>query len=259
MADLRLGFLFAPMQQLINLIKQCGRRFVTGREPAEFAEIERAERIFYLEYLREGMTVFDVGANVGELTLLFSRFAPGGYVHAFEASRNTFRRLQALCDAAKSSNVVLNHLALSDENGYIQLHVYEDSLSAFNSQADRPMKKYGLDIEPVGIEEIRATTVDDYCEKNEIERIDLLKIDVEGFELQVMRGASRMLGSRSVACVTFEFGQTTFDSGNRPEEIEALLTKAGYKFRNIVERDPAFPGRESVQTARYSMHVATPA
>ena len=41
---------------------------------SSFVEVERAERIFYLQYLREGMTVFAAGANVGELTLLFSRF-----------------------------------------------------------------------------------------------------------------------------------------------------------------------------------------
>ena len=60
--------------------------------PASFAEVERAERIFYLEYLREGMTVFDVGANVGELTLLFSRFVgASGSVHAFEPARPRVR------------------------------------------------------------------------------------------------------------------------------------------------------------------------
>nr|MBA2737794.1 hypothetical protein [Pyrinomonadaceae bacterium] len=59
-------------------------------------------------------------------------------------------------------------------------------------------------------------------------------------------------------CLTFEFGQTTFDMGNNPEEIEVFLKEMNYKIRNIVKGDPIFPGRESVETARYSMHVATP-
>ncbi len=232
--------------------------FSTPSDAAAFAEVERVERIFYLEYLREGMTVFDVGANVGELTLLFSRFAADGSVHGFEASSETFKRLKLVCDATERRNVVLNHLALSDKNGSIRLHIYDNALSSFNSQAARPLKNYGLDFEPIGVEETPATTVDDYCESRNIERIDLLKIDVEGAELQVMQGARRMLKSKSIRCLTFEFGQTTFDMGNTPEEIEAFLKEMDYKIRNIVKGDPIFPGRESVEAARYSMHVATP-
>jgi len=246
------------MRNFLNFLRRRIQEFPTSSEPAAFAEIERAERIFYLEYLREGMTVFDVGANVGELTLLFSRFVEGGSVHAFEASGATYKKLELVCDATGKRNVRLNHLALSDKNGSIRLHVYEDALSSFNSQAARPLKDYGLNFESIGIEETPATTVDDYCDREKIEQIDLLKIDVEGAEFQVMQGARRMLKSKRIRCLTFEFGQTTFDMGNRPEEIEVFLKEMNYKIRNIVKGDPIFPGRESVETAQYSMHVATP-
>jgi len=246
------------MRNFLNVLRRQKRRFSAPPEPAAYAEVERAEWIFYLEYLREGMIVFDVGANVGELTLLFSRFVADGSVHAFEAGSAAFKRLELVCDAIGRNNVVLNHLAMSDKSGLIRLHIYDDALSSFNSQAARPLKNYGLDFEPVGIEETPATTVDDYCERKKIELIDLLKIDVEGAELQVLRGARRMLKSKRIACLTFEFGQTTFDMGNNPEEIEVFLKEMNYKIRNIVKGDPIFPGRESVETARYSMHVATP-
>ncbi len=243
------------MKKFLNSVR---RRVQRSSAPASFAEVERAERIFYLNYLREDMTVFDVGANVGELTLLFSRFVGDGSVHAFEASSAAFKRLELVCDASQKRNVRLNHLALSDKNGFVRLNVYDDAYSCFNSEAARPLKDYGVDIEPVGIEEAAATTVDDYCQREKIELIDLLKIDVEGAELQVMRGARRMLKSKSIRCLTFEFGQTTFDMGNRPEEIESFLKKMNYKIRNIVRDDEIFPGRESVEAARYSMHVAAP-
>ena len=159
----RLSRLILEMRNFLNVFRRQKQRFSAPNEPAAFAEIERAERIFYLEYLREGMTVFDVGANVGELTLLFSRFVGDGNVHAFEASSETFMHLKIVCEATGKRNVSLNHLALSDKIGFIRLHVYEDALSSFNSQAARPLKNYGLDFEPVGIEETPATTVDDYC------------------------------------------------------------------------------------------------
>lgn len=235
------------------------RRVSQPPEPAAFIEVERAERIFYLRYLQKEMTVFDVGANVGEMTLLFSPFVAEGSVHAFEASKSTFKRLELACSATERRNVVLNHLALAEKAGTIDLNVYDETLSTFNSRAKRPLKNYGLDFEPVGIEQVQAVTVDDYCESKNIERIDLLKIDVEGAELQVMLGAERMLRDKRIGCLTFEFGQTTYDMGNSPDDIEAFLKKMGYRIRNIVKGDPVFPGRESVHAARYSMHIATPA
>ena len=222
-------------------------------------EVERTEQIFYLDYLRERIMIFDVGANVGELTLLFSRFAgAAGNVHAFEASSGTFGRLETVCRAANRRNIRLNHLALADEKGLIKMHIYDDAYSSFNTQARRPLENYGLNIEPIAVEETPATTVDDYCEENRIDRIDLLKIDVEGAELQVMRGARKMLETKRVGCVTFEFGQTTFDMGNRPEQIEDFLLKMNYEISNIVGGNPVFPGRRSVETAQFSMHVAAP-
>jgi len=226
---------------------------------ASFTEVERAERIFYLEYLREGMTVFDVGANVGELTLLFSRFVgAGGCVHAFEPTGTGFERLETLSRAASLRNVRLNRLALAEKEGAVLLYVYDGDYLSWTSRALRPLENYGIDVKPLTTEEVPATTVDLYCETNGVAEIDLLKIDVEGAELQVLNGAARMLREKRVRCVTFEFGQTTFDMGNSPDQIESFLKDVGYELRNLVASDPVFPGRESVQTALYSMHVATP-
>ncbi len=246
---------------MINFIKKLknGQTFFR-KSPVtnSFSETERAERIFYLNYLCEGMTVFDVGANVGELTLLFSRFVGDGNVHAFEASKTTFDNLENICTTAGRRNITTNHQAVADKNGFIELYIYEDSLSAFNSQAQRPLKDYGLDIEPIGTEKVSAVTIDEYCRRNNIKQIDLLKIDVEGAELQVMRGASEMLEGKRIKCLSFEFGQTTFDMGNTPEQIESFLNKIGYKIKNIIEGAETFPGRESVEAAQYAMHIATP-
>ena len=229
---------------------------------ASYLEVERAEQLFYLKYLREGMTVLDVGAHVGQLTLMFSRLvgqAEGqGCVHAFEPGGEAFRRLANACQAAGLRNVVLNNLALADKQGQIRLNVYDDDHLAWSTQALRPLENYGINVRPVSVEEPDASTVDLYCEKNAVTKIDLLKIDVEGAELQVLIGARNMLESRRIACVAFEFGQTTFDMGNEPNQIEGYLSGMGYRIRNLIAGDPVFPGRSSVQTAQFSMHLATP-
>lgn len=244
-----------PLRALAAKIRQ----FLRGRGPssASFEEVERAERQFYLDSVRDGMVVFDVGAHVGELTLLFSRLAGSGQVHAFEAGRSSFERLSAACEASGRGNMLLHHLAVSDRVGEIELHVYDDAYLAWSTQAKRPLAAYGIDVEPVGVERVPSITLDRYCETAAVPQIDLLKIDVEGAELQVLLGAQRLLAEQRIRCLTFEFGQTTFDMGNSAEAIEELLHGHGYTIRNVVAGDPLFPGRESARTAQFAMHVAT--
>jgi len=234
-------------------------RFLRGTASAPPAEVERAEQTFYIDYLRPGMVVFDVGAHIGELTLLFSRFVqPGGKVFSFEASAATFGRLSSICDLSRRDNVEVHHVALSDREGTLDLHVYPEEYSGWNTLADRPLETYGIDVKPVSLERVRSTTIDIFCRERDIAHIDVLKIDVEGAEYQVLLGARRMLEEKRIGCCVFEFGQTTFDMGNTPEMIEQYLAQAGYWIRNLVPGDRRFPGRDSSMSARFSIHVAVP-
>lgn len=222
-------------------------------------EVERAEYIFYINYLREGMIVFDVGANIGELSLLFSRFiGKTGRLYAFEASQATFEKLSSICQLMSRSQIILNHNAVTDQVGIAKLHLYGEEYSGWNSLANRPLEQYGINIKSTGIEDVEATTIDEYCQAHNIDQIDLLKIDVEGAEYQVLLGARRMLKQKKIRCCVFEFGQTTFDMGNDPAVIEAYLWDLGYKIRNVVKGNPVFPGRANSKDARFSVHIAIP-
>ncbi|MEK6279296.1 MAG: FkbM family methyltransferase [Acidobacteriota bacterium] len=237
------------------------RRLGKSRSPkaASFIEVERAERLFYLKYVHEGMTILDVGAGIGELTLMFSRFVGAtGQVHAFEPSSESFKRLTATCSAASLRNTQLHQRALTNEEGTIILHCYGDDYLNWTSQAERPLHRYGINVNSESTEKAPATTLDIFCKTNSVSSIDLLKIDVEGAEFQVLLGARRMLKAQAVKCIAFEFGQTTFDMGNDPNEIETYLDNLGYLLRNLVSDDPIFPGRESAESACFSMHVASP-
>jgi FkbM family methyltransferase len=179
-------------------------------------------------------------------------------VHAFEASSTVYARLSGLCDLTGRTNIVANHLAVSDTVGIVKLYLYDGSFSGWNSLADRPLSDYGIDVKPSGTEDVPATTIDAYCREHGVDRIDLLKIDVEGAEYQVLLGAKHMLEARKIRCIVFEFGQTTFDMGNDPAAIRTYLNRMGYSLRNVVKGDPIFPGGASVETARFSVHVAIP-
>jgi FkbM family methyltransferase len=193
------------------------------------------------------------------LTLLFSRFVgQQGSVFSFEASNDTFKKLNAVAGFAHRNNIVLNHLALTDKVGSVKLTVYPDEYASWNSLADRPLESYGINLKPVRYEEVPCSTVDVFSIEHNIPFIDLLKIDVEGAEYQVLLGAQKMLQEKRIGCCVFEFGGTTFDMGNTPEMIESFLEDMGYRIRNIVTGAKNFPGREGVKSAQFSMHIGEP-
>lgn len=247
------------IQKIWRLIpKNIRSRFHASIFPTQL-DVERKEEIFYINYLREGMTVFDVGANIGELTLLFSRFVGrNGHVFAFEASADTFKKLDIVSGIARRNNLVINHLALSDKVGLVKLIVYPEEYASWNSLTERPLSSYGINVKPIREEEVLCSTVDTFSLENNIPYIDLLKIDTEGAEYQVLLGAQKMLQEKRIGCCVFEFGGTTFDAGNTPEMIEIFLEKMGYRIRNIIAGARTFPGREGAQFAKFSMHIAEP-
>lgn len=235
------------------------RKYLSLIKIASPAEISKAEKIFYINYLSEGMTVFDVGANLGELSLLFSSLVgTTGQVHSFEPCDNTFNKLSQIFEIVQRPQITINHNAVSDKQEIIKLYVYDEEHSTLNSMADRPLKKYGLDVKPTHVEEIKAITIDDYCENQKITHINLLKIDVEGAEYQVLSGARKMLQTKAIDCIIFEFGQTTFDMGNQPKEIKNYLNKLGYQVKNLIQGNPIFPGANITDNARFSIHLALP-
>src|SRR5687767_9090005 len=103
-------------------------------------EVEKNEYIFYINNIKEGAIVFDVGANIGELTLLFSKFCGStGHVHAFEPTLTTFETLSQTLQQLGKQNVTLNNLAVSKESGSILFHTYKKEFASWNTIAKRPL------------------------------------------------------------------------------------------------------------------------
>lgn len=241
------------------MLRKAARRAlsIARKPPASVHAVEAHEWRFYLEYLSRGMTVFDVGANVGELSIFFSRFVgEEGTVHCFEPGAAAFKQLESLVRATGRSNYRLNPLALADIAGTTSLYTYGDWHS-WSSQRERPLHRYGIEAPVATREDVPSTTLDSYSGRHGIESIDLLKIDVEGSELQVLRGGRQLFARRAVKCCIFEFGQTTFDMGNDPGDLRDFFDQNGYALRSVVPGDPIFPGSNSAEEARFAMTVAT--
>jgi FkbM family methyltransferase len=155
------------------------------------------------------LCVLDVGANKGQfLTMLLSELGETpAQVHAFEPGKEAFAALETAFGG--DPRVTLQRMALGREPGEAVLH-YDRPGSGLASLHKRRLDHFEIPFE--GAEAVKVDTVDRYCERAAIRRIDLLKLDVEGHELEVLHGARRMLAQDAVRMVSFEFGGCNIDS-----------------------------------------------
>lgn len=171
-----------------------------GSHVIELAAVKRA-----LAHVKDRDPVlFDVGANKGDHVALVLEAAAGRRVtiHAFEPDtvvaqqlRDRFKELDGLMVVTKG---------LSDAVGELEFTRYsQNTLSSFHADHHMP----GSVRKDLGREVVRVplTTIDEHCRENGIDHIDFLKIDTEGHELFVLRGALRMLAGRKIDRIQFEF------------------------------------------------------
>jgi FkbM family methyltransferase len=188
---------------------------------------------------RSVQTFFDVGANVGKTTEEALKEFPDARVFAFEPHPNTFKLLTAAVAGDRTS---LHQLALGETSGEVKFYEYSDSLgdgrhlpgggSVMDSLIPdaRFAVKHGLTATTRTVE---CTTIDQFCESNKIERIDVLKIDTEGFDLFVIKGASRMLRERRVGFIYVEFNDLQPKPGTTGGSlipISDYLTPFGFRY-----------------------------
>ena len=133
-----------------------------------------------------GDVFLDVGANIGQYSLIASRLVgPEGTVHAFEPAPATGRMLLKNVRLNGLSNVVVNRMAVSDRAGDAELLVNRESGLTSLGRTGRG--------EVVGVERVPCITLDAYIEQHSIGRVGFLKVDVEGYEGHVLRGAQDLL------------------------------------------------------------------
>jgi len=163
--------------------------------------------------------VFDVGTNIGTVANWFSKRTK--HVYGFEPHPDNIRITQDQILLRQSTNITLSQIALGSEPGTLPLHVKSfHGHHSFGNTAASPT---------VEIIEVEVGTVDQFCSTNGIERIDFLKIDVEGFEENVLQGASTMLSNQSIGLVLFELRHSILTSvGKNTQDIFTPLVKHGY-------------------------------
>jgi FkbM family methyltransferase len=144
-------------------------------------------------------TVLDVGANVGDWAIPAARAWPGASVHCFEVSPTTCEQLRTNVQKnGLEGRVRINPFGLSDAAGELTFYECDDSTlcSSTNWHPSRTVREGRLPV-------VRGA---DYCVEHGIKSVAFLKVDVEGAELQVLRGLAPLIERGAVAMVQFEYG-----------------------------------------------------
>jgi FkbM family methyltransferase len=184
------------------------------------------------EIVTPGMTVVDVGANHGQFTVIAAQLTgEEGRVHSFEPAARSFARLSENVNQSETvkRRVRLNESAVSDQPGVATLYEFPPGFSAWNSLGAHAMDAGGRYVEPSHTSQVPVTTLDEYCREQGIELIDLLKVDVEGFEVEVLRGCKALLGERRIRKVIFEISLEPLKaSGRTANDVLGSIAAMGF-------------------------------
>jgi FkbM family methyltransferase len=147
-------------------------------------DYEPEVRLLTSQLLRPGDVAFDVGANFGWFTDFFSRCVGSkGKVYAFEPNPSEFGKLSNNLELNDWRNVALFQTALGDREGDINFYVPKSYASAFASA----LPDFASSSMKMNIITVPMTTLDDFCKREHIERLDFIKCDVEGYEFSLFK------------------------------------------------------------------------
>lgn len=189
---------------------------------------EEAEQNFLLRFLKAGMSFVDIGAHQGLYTLLASRaVGSSGQVLAFEPSPRELRRLRWNLLLNRCRNVRVIPSALGNSEGTAELFVCFGRETGCNSLRPPAVS------EPLRKVRVPITILDRYLEVTGIDEVDFMKIDVEGAELEVLKGASRLL-TNSKPFILCELADVrTGPWEYQSVEIYEFLATRGYQWFSI--------------------------
>lgn len=199
-------------------------------EVAEFLVLqqffERSQIALTAAYLKPGMKVIDVGANIGVYSILAQQcVGETGFIWAFEPSTESFQRLLKNIDLNGCSRIQPVPMALNDRS---DTHVALRSDPGFGDAyryvvPEKAATRSGGEI-------VSATTLDVYARRNGVARADYIKVDVEGFESKVFAGARELLASSRDVVIMFESEADWCErAGCRQEDAFEILRKFDFR------------------------------
>ena len=188
----------------------------------------------------------DVGAYIGVISLAMSHFGPSKHtIHSFEADSLNFSRLRQNVTLIPNTSITTHNKAVADFEGESTFTRYKDPGN--NHLGTRQNHKINVD----SLHQVQVTTLDTFVRETGIDIIDVLKIDVEGFDLSVLRGAKRILDQERINTIIIE----TPTNKSQRKEVNDFLNSHGFVTAYIVRNS-----KKLIETSEsvFTSHAKTP-
>jgi FkbM family methyltransferase len=187
------------------------------------ADVRSSGEVSVFDLLGEAPIVLDVGGHAGDYTDALLRARPAGHSYVFEPSDSHFRILQERLGGR--TNVTLEKIGLGARACEAPLYKTGD-ISGLASLTRRRLDHFGVEMDVV--ETVAVRTLDEMVEQYGITTIDLLKIDVEGHELDVLNGGTKAFHNNRINLVQFEFGGCNLDTRTTLQDFFYFFQERGY-------------------------------
>lgn len=184
--------------------------------------------------LKKGDVVFDIGANIGYYTLIFAKLVgKTGAVHSFEPSIREFASLCENIKLNKYNNIFLNQVAVTNYDGFMKMAIFEDSTFGAYNTIGKPTHQI-VESQVYKEEIIKSLSLDTYCKIYGSLTPQLIKVDIEGAELQLINGGTKLLSSPKSPILVIEICEKTL-KGTRssPQAVVEKLRYFGYDLFSI--------------------------
>ena len=174
----------------------------------------------------QDILIFDVGANTGQSALSFTKSFPYSSIHSFEPTPKVFSILEK--SVRDKKNIFPHNLACSSKDEKLQFNTFKTSVNNSMLSANY------LEGETI---EVQACRLDTFCMENNCGDVNILKVDAQGYDLEVLKGANVLLDENKIGVICIELLlKEYYENQSSFEEIYIFLKNKGYRLYGLYER-----------------------
>ena len=212
---------------------------------------EPETEVIFKEVAKSCQVFFDVGANIGYFSFLVKQLSPRAQIYSFEPLPQNIDAFKINRDINQFSLMELNEVCIADEEGETEFLIPPPAESGWGRMAHRDLFSGKKIKRPV-------ITLDGFCRRRNISRVDLIKIDVEGYEFKVLKGAMEMIEKyRPKVCIELN-EPCLLDTGTSGEEIFNYFKKRNYQMYALDKKRGLLKTESPLSYYKYLNYFALP-
>ena len=215
---------------VFKILSESGKKFYNIYENKNYDQSTNGEsRVLKVLSAFNQSVVFDVGANIGNWSLLASKWSSDSTIYAFEPIKSSYKKLKEL----NLKNIKTFEYGLGQDDRELMFYDYGECsgvCSQYHSSHRKKFKKV----------KVKIVNGDRFCQDNYIDHLDFLKMDTEGSELDILKGFHQMLVSKKITAIQFEYGKINIVSKSLLVDFYNYLKPLGYAIGKIYPKTVDF-------------------